>query len=168
MLRRKLYLWPFAKKLYHGWISMVTSSNKISWKLSPRNEELVAPVIHTVLEVFMQHLHVIIMAMAPFLNWSGAILWHVGCHFIAKRISWKKREISCDPTLTGACKPMIQSDSMVLVTRLWVDQVMTLTRLKKVLNDSDSSFLWLWLDKIDSGTSPPISIWYSVTDTSNK
>ena len=35
--------WPFAKKLYHGWISTMTSSNEISWKLPPpRNEELVA------------------------------------------------------------------------------------------------------------------------------
>jgi len=32
---KKLYLWPFAKKLYHGWISMVTLSNEIAWKLSP-------------------------------------------------------------------------------------------------------------------------------------
>jgi len=27
MLRRELCLWPFAKKLYHGWISTMTSSN---------------------------------------------------------------------------------------------------------------------------------------------
>jgi len=45
MLRRELYLWRFAKNLYHGWISTMTSSNKISWKLPPpRNEELVAPL----------------------------------------------------------------------------------------------------------------------------
>ena len=29
------YMWPFAKKLYHGWISTMTSSNEISWKLPP-------------------------------------------------------------------------------------------------------------------------------------
>ena len=37
-LRAKMhyyYMWPFAKKLYHGWISTSTSSNKISWKLPP-------------------------------------------------------------------------------------------------------------------------------------
>ena len=28
MLRRELYLWPFAKKLYYGWISTMTSSNE--------------------------------------------------------------------------------------------------------------------------------------------
>jgi len=33
MLRRELYLWPFAKKLYHSWVSMMMSSNEISWKL---------------------------------------------------------------------------------------------------------------------------------------
>ena len=35
-LRAKIhyyYMWPFAKKLYHGWISTMTSSNEISWKL---------------------------------------------------------------------------------------------------------------------------------------
>jgi len=37
-LRAKLhyyYMWPFAKKLYHGWMSTMTSSNEISWKLPP-------------------------------------------------------------------------------------------------------------------------------------
>ena len=29
------HMWPFAKKLYHGWISTMTSSNKISLKLPP-------------------------------------------------------------------------------------------------------------------------------------
>jgi len=29
------YMWPFAKKLYHGWINTMTSSNEISWKLPP-------------------------------------------------------------------------------------------------------------------------------------
>jgi len=29
------YMWPFAKKLYHSWISMITSSNEISWKFPP-------------------------------------------------------------------------------------------------------------------------------------
>jgi len=29
------YMWPFAKKLYHGWISTMTSSNEISWRLPP-------------------------------------------------------------------------------------------------------------------------------------
>ena len=33
MLRRELYLWSFAKKLYHGWISTMTPANEISWKL---------------------------------------------------------------------------------------------------------------------------------------
>ena len=41
------YMWPFAKKLYHGWISTMTSSNEISWK----NEELVEPL--TILECFI-------------------------------------------------------------------------------------------------------------------
>jgi len=35
MPRRELYLWPFAKSLYHVWISMATSSNENSWKFSP-------------------------------------------------------------------------------------------------------------------------------------
>ena len=37
-LRAKIhyyYMRLFAKKLYHGWISTMTSSNEISWKLSP-------------------------------------------------------------------------------------------------------------------------------------
>ena len=37
-LRAKMhlyYMWPFAKKLYHGCISTMTSSNEISWKLPP-------------------------------------------------------------------------------------------------------------------------------------
>ena len=29
------YMWPFVNKLYHGWISTMTSSNEILWKLSP-------------------------------------------------------------------------------------------------------------------------------------
>ena len=35
MLRIELYLWPLAKKLYHGWINTLTSSNESSWKLLP-------------------------------------------------------------------------------------------------------------------------------------
>ena len=35
MLVGELYLWPFAKKVYHGWVSMMTSSNEILWKLPP-------------------------------------------------------------------------------------------------------------------------------------
>jgi len=37
-LRAKIhyyYMWPFAKKLYFGWIITMTSSNGISWKLPP-------------------------------------------------------------------------------------------------------------------------------------
>jgi len=48
MLRRELYLWLFAKKLNHGWISTMSSSNEISWKLPPRNEVLVAPLTNSV------------------------------------------------------------------------------------------------------------------------
>jgi len=47
-LRAKIpyyYMWPLGIKLYHGWISTMTSSNEISWKLPPRNEELVAPLV---------------------------------------------------------------------------------------------------------------------------
>jgi len=29
------YMWPFAKRLYHGWISTMASSNDFSWKLPP-------------------------------------------------------------------------------------------------------------------------------------
>jgi len=29
------YMWPFAKKMYHGWISTMTSSNEISWNFPP-------------------------------------------------------------------------------------------------------------------------------------
>jgi len=32
------YMWPFAKKLYYSWISTMTSSNEISWKLPPPPE----------------------------------------------------------------------------------------------------------------------------------
>jgi len=43
MLRRELH--PFAKKLYHGWITTMTSSNESLWKLPPpRNQELVTPL----------------------------------------------------------------------------------------------------------------------------
>jgi len=45
----------------------------------------------------------------------------------------------------------------VLVTRLWLDHVMTLARLEKILDDSDSKGLWLWLDKNDSDASLIIS-----------
>ena len=37
-LRAKIhyyYTWPFAKKLYHSWISTMTSSNEISWNFPP-------------------------------------------------------------------------------------------------------------------------------------
>ena len=48
-LRAKIhyyYTWPFAKKLYHGWISTMTSSNEISLKLPPpQNVKLVAPLL---------------------------------------------------------------------------------------------------------------------------
>ena len=68
---------------------------------------------------------------APFSNLSGAIIEQVGCHFIAKKIHRKNVKFH----LTRACKPMAQSDSTGLVTRL--DQVMTR----------------LWLDINNSGTS---------------
>ena len=29
------YIWPFVKKLYHGWVSTMTSSNEILWELPP-------------------------------------------------------------------------------------------------------------------------------------
>jgi len=45
-------------------------------------------------------------------------------------MSYKKRILSCDSTLTRAWKPMTRSDSTVLVTRLY--QVLTLTRLEKI------------------------------------
>jgi len=54
---------------------------------------------------------------------------------------------------------MTRNDSAVLVTRL--DQVMTLTRLEKFLDDSDSKGLWLWLDKNDSDTSLLVSPYFS-------
>jgi len=43
MLRRELCLWPFAKKLYHGWISTMTSSNERSWKLPPKMKSWLRP-----------------------------------------------------------------------------------------------------------------------------
>ena len=49
-LRAKIhyyYMWPFAKKLYHGWTSTMTSSNEISWKLpTPKWTAGCAPVWH--------------------------------------------------------------------------------------------------------------------------
>jgi len=53
--------------------------------------------------------------------------------------------------VTRSCKPMTRSDSRALVTRL--DQVMHLTLLEKISDDSDSKSLWLWLEKNDSDTS---------------
>jgi len=50
-------------------------------------------------------------------------------------MSQKESEILCDSTLTQ------------------FDQAMTLTRLEKILDYSDSKGLWLWLDKNDSDTS---------------
>ena len=35
MLRKELYLWTLAQKLYCGWMSTMTSSNESSWKLPP-------------------------------------------------------------------------------------------------------------------------------------
>jgi len=46
MLRRELYLWPLAKKLYHGWTNTMTSS-KVHENCPPRNEEFVAPLVDT-------------------------------------------------------------------------------------------------------------------------
>ena len=46
-------------------------------------------------------------------------------------------------------------DSFCDSTLTWLDQVMTLTRLVKILDDSDSKGLWLWFNKNDSGTSLP-------------
>jgi len=54
--------------------------------------------------------------------------------------------------LTRACKPMTRSDSTVPVTRLSHDNTLT----RKILDDSDSTGLCLWLDKNDSGTSLPL------------
>ena len=42
------------------------------------------------------------------------------------------------------------------VTRLWLEQVMTRLWLEKILDDSDSTELWLWIDKNDSGASLPM------------
>jgi len=49
------YIWPFAKKLYHSWISTMASLNEISWKLPPppRNEELVAPLLLVVKLIYV-------------------------------------------------------------------------------------------------------------------
>ena len=49
MLRRELYLWPLAKKLYHDWINTRWRHlMKIHENAPPRNEELVAPLIHVI------------------------------------------------------------------------------------------------------------------------
>ena len=40
-------MWPFAKKLYHGWISTMTSSNEISWKLPPPRAGCVPDRFHS-------------------------------------------------------------------------------------------------------------------------
>ena len=45
----------------------------------------------------------------------------------------------CDSTLTRVCKSMTLSDSRVLVTRLWLEQVMILILTRKILVDSDST-----------------------------
>ena len=45
MLRKELYLWSFAQKLYYGWTCTMTSSNESS-NCPPRNEDLVAPLGH--------------------------------------------------------------------------------------------------------------------------
>jgi len=37
------YMWSFAKKLYHGWMSTMTSSNEISWKLPPEMKSWLRP-----------------------------------------------------------------------------------------------------------------------------
>jgi len=51
---------------------------------------------------------------------------------------------------TRACKPMTRSDSTL--TRASHDSTLT----RKNLDDSDSTDLWLWIDKNDSGTSLPM------------
>jgi len=43
MLWRELYLWLFAKKLYHSWITTIMSSNDISWKLPPETKSWLCP-----------------------------------------------------------------------------------------------------------------------------
>jgi len=56
-------------------------------------------------------------------------------HKIKKFI--KKCEISYDSALTRVCRARTRSDSRVLVTWLWLDQV--LTRLEIILDDPDST-----------------------------
>ena len=50
-LRAKIHyycMWPFAKKLYHGWISTMTSSNEISWKFPPEMKSWLRPWVQPV------------------------------------------------------------------------------------------------------------------------
>jgi len=51
MLRRELCLWPLAKKLYYGWISTMTSSNKVHENWPPRNAPLIGRLTLRFLEI---------------------------------------------------------------------------------------------------------------------
>jgi len=84
-----------------------------------------------------QHLDHFLTYRLPFHSMLGTIFKLIGRYFMAgwapfqsKKMSQKKREISCGSTLIRACKPMTRSDTTVLVTRLWLD----------------STKSWLWLD----------------------
>jgi len=66
-------MWPFAKKLYHGWISTMTSSNEISWKFPPRNEELVAPLTTW----FIIFPFSCFSGVRRKFSWGGFIQWHM-------------------------------------------------------------------------------------------
>jgi len=64
---------------------------------------------------------------------------------------WNFIWLDIDSSLQTNDSKWLDSSRDSNLTRL--DQVMTLTRLEKILDDSDSKGLWLWLDKNDSDTS---------------
>jgi len=71
--KKHYYMWPFAKKLYHGWISTMTSSNEILWKLpSPKWRAGCAPAI--------KHMQVCLEGMCnfpQFTKMSLSYLWFI-------------------------------------------------------------------------------------------
>jgi len=82
---------------------------------------------------------------APFSNLSGTILWHVGCHFVAK----KRHRKNVKFRVTRLWLELANQWLVATWQFLWLDSTKSWLWLGKILDDSDSTLTW-WACDSDS------------------
>ena len=129
----------------------MTESERDKWNANCFRENLDTNNLHS--NLLKQH-------WAPFCNFSSPILYHVGHYFISRKYR-KNVKIHMTRHLLEFVNHWLE----VIGQFLWLDPDSTrpshdsiLTRREKILDDFDSMGLWLWFDKIDSGTSLPLQL----------